>query len=85
MNLNAMVIDAVQAHLDNQGISQANFARQQHFRQSWLNRRMLGITPWKLNEIERLQDAGVEIPGIAVGHHADSVVIDDPALLCEER
>lgn len=61
MNLNVIVIDAVQAHLDNQGISQANFARQQHFRQSWLNRRMLGITPWKLADIDRLRTAGVVI------------------------
>lgn len=61
MTMNESVIEAVQAHLDNQGISQANFARQQHFRQSWLNRRMLGITPWKLSDIDRLRTAGVVI------------------------
>lgn len=61
MTTNESVIEAVQAHLENQGISQANFARQQHFRQSWLNRRMLGITPWKLADIDRLRAAGVVI------------------------
>lgn len=61
MTMNESVIEAVQTHLENQGISQANFARQQHFRQSWLNRRMLGITPWKLADIDRLRTAGVVI------------------------
>lgn len=61
MTMNESVIEAVQTHLEDRGISQANFARQQHFRQSWLNRRMLGITPWKLADIDRLRAAGVVI------------------------
>lgn len=61
MTMNESVIEAVQTHLADQGISQANFARQQHFRQSWLNRRMLGVTPWKLADIDRLRAAGVVI------------------------
>lgn len=52
--------------------------------QAQVGQRLRNEVPWTLRDIERLQDAGVEIPGIAVGHHAGSVVIDDPARLYEE-
>lgn len=79
-----MVTRAVKKHLEIKQISQSRLAKSIAYQQSRFNRRMNGQIPWSLRDIERLQDAGVEIPGIAVGHHTGSVVIDDPALLYEE-
>ncbi|ADI67703.1 hypothetical protein I6I85_09390 [Mobiluncus curtisii] len=84
MDLNELITRAVKKHLETRKISQSRLAKSIAYQQSRFNRRMNGQIPWSLRDIERLQDAGVKIPGIAVGHHADSVVIDDPALLCEE-
>lgn len=84
MDLNELITCAVKKYLETRKISQSRLAKSIAYQQSRFNRRMTGQIPWSLRDIERLQDAGVEIPGIAVGHHAGSVVIDDPALLCEE-
>lgn len=79
-----MVTRAVKKHLEIKKLSQSRLAKNIAYQQSRFNRRMNGQIPWSLRDIERLQDAGVEIPGITVGHHAGSVVIDDPARLYEE-
>lgn len=84
MDISTTVTEAVKEHLAAEHISQSRFAKSIAYQQSRFNRRMNGKIPWTLRDIERLQDAGVEIPGIAVGHHAGSVAIDDPALLVEE-
>ncbi|WP_297587701.1 hypothetical protein [uncultured Mobiluncus sp.] len=61
MNLNALVISEMEAYLTKTGQSQVRFAREHCIRQSWLNRRMRGHTPWKLEDIDRLREAGVPI------------------------
>lgn len=84
MDTNTRISLAVKEHLEAEHLSQSRFAKSIAYQQSRFNRRMNGQIPWTLRDIERLQDAGVVIPGILVGDCAGDVVLDDPSLLCTE-
>lgn len=84
MSIQEQVTKAVLRHMVMHKLTQRAMSPILQKSQAQVGQRLRNEVPWTLRDIERLQNAGVEIPGIAVGHHAGSVVIDDPALLVEE-
>lgn len=61
MNLNSDITRTVEAWIEQTGTSQRKLAKKMCFQQSKFNRRMRGLTPWTLRDVERLRAAGVPI------------------------